>query len=385
MRYNYIRKTFRHNGKQYQVYGATLEEAITKMVEKKKELESSLEAKGGNMTVKEWFDLWKSTYKDNTKMTAKSLKMYDEKFVYLKPIYGMKLKDVQEGHLQKILNAEAGRSFSHLNKLRSVMTQLFSKARKLRYIVFDPSEDLTLPDYTKGTRRSLTDDERQSMLAVVNTHKAGLWIQTMLYAGLRPGETAALLWGDINFDKNEIHVTTALESGSRQRKDPKTAAGIRTIPIHANLKPLLMQARREDPDLVFPNYADKPQSTDNLNNLWKGFIRTWDIANGAQVYRNKIIESTLADDLVPYTLRHTFCTDLEKAGVPLNVAKYLMGHTDIATTAKIYTHTDTKTLHKNMKKMVPIKKKSVKYRVKKQFVPKKPSDTSTFNRSTNRL
>ena len=46
----------------------------------------------------------------------------------------------------------------------------------------------------------------------------------------------------------------------------------------------------------------------------------------------------VADDLVPYCLRHTFCTDLQDAGVPINIAKELMGHSDISITAKIYTH-----------------------------------------------
>ena len=42
---------------------------------------------------------------------------------------------------------------------------------------------------------------------------------------------------------------------------------------------------------------------------------------------------------LPYCLRHTYGTDLQDAGVPINVAKYLMGHSDITTTANIYTDT----------------------------------------------
>jgi integrase len=46
-----------------------------------------------------------------------------------------------------------------------------------------------------------------------------------------------------------------------------------------------------------------------------------------------------AADLRPYCLRHTYGTDLQDADVPINVAKYLMGHEDIATTGNIYTDT----------------------------------------------
>ena len=49
----------------------------------------------------------------------------------------------------------------------------------------------------------------------------------------------------------------------------------------------------------------------------------------------------IADDLVLYCLRHTFCTDLQKAGVSLNIARIIMGHEDIRVTAGIYTYTDS--------------------------------------------
>ncbi len=55
--------------------------------------------------------------------------------------------------------------------------------------------------------------------------------------------------------------------------------------------------------------------------------------------REGVIATNPADDLCPYCLRHTYGTDLQDAGVPINVAKYLMGHSDITTTANIYTDT----------------------------------------------
>lgn len=50
-------------------------------------------------------------------------------------------------------------------------------------------------------------------------------------------------------------------------------------------------------------------------------------------------DPVLFSQLQPYCLRHTYCTDLQRAGVSLNVAKYLMGHSNISVTANIYTHT----------------------------------------------
>ena len=84
---------------------------------------------------------------------------------------------------------------------------------------------------------------------------------------------------------------------------------------------------------------------------WHNFCREMDIANGATIYRNQITKSTLAEDLEPYLLRHTFCTDCQAAGVPLNVAKELMGHSDISVTAKIYTHMVDEVFEQNRKRL----------------------------------
>lgn len=62
-------------------------------------------------------------------------------------------------------------------------------------------------------------------------------------------------------------------------------------------------------------------------------------------------KSTLSKDLEPYLLRHTFCTDCQAAGVPINVAKELMGHSDISVTAKIYTHMVDEVFEQNRQRL----------------------------------
>ena len=76
-----------------------------------------------------------------------------------------------------------------------------------------------------------------------------------------------------------------------------------------------------------------------------------DLRMGAEVENGKIVRHAIAPDLTPYCLRHTFCTDLQRAGVPINVAKELMGHASIAVTANIYTHRDQGVLHSNMARL----------------------------------
>ena len=74
--------------------------------------------------------------------------------------------------------------------------------------------------------------------------------------------------------------------------------------------------------------------------MWQDFRTAMDDTERELIAAGKI--TPIAEHqppIVPYDLRHTFCTDLERAGVPLNVASKLMGHASIEITAKIYTHT----------------------------------------------
>ncbi len=60
---------------------------------------------------------------------------------------------------------------------------------------------------------------------------------------------------------------------------------------------------------------------------------------------------TMVLTMLCWGLRHTFCTDCQAAGVPINVAKEWMGHSDISVTAKIYTHMVDEVFEQNRMRM----------------------------------
>ena len=62
---------------------------------------------------------------------------------------------------------------------------------------------------------------------------------------------------------------------------------------------------------------------------------------GCKMYRNQLIPPyPVAPDLVPYCLRHSYCTNLARKGIDIRMAQKLMGHSDISLTANIYTNLD---------------------------------------------
>lgn len=227
----------------------------------------------------------------------------------------------------------------HTSKVVHLLKAIFRQAQDDRLIPFDPARNIKLPrGLQKGSHRRITDREREMILRTADNHPAGLYVRIILYAGLRPGEVAALRWSDIDLKKRVIHVRRALKRDDTVGP-PKSAAGIRDVPIPDQLCTALLAARKRGDAPVVEKLRGGTLDNRGKEMLWRSFKRQMELDNGAEVYRNQIISHVVADDLTPYCLRHTYCTDLEAAGVPITVAAYLMGHSEISVTADYYTHT----------------------------------------------
>ena len=344
------RSTFSYMGKQYERTSTTSEREANRKADKLlKDLEDGVIGISKNMRVSAWAIEWMETYK-KPKMTAKSYKRHErciEKIINPQ-IGGLRLCEVTDIHIQKVMNSRAGYSFSEVKFLYDTLKAMFRKARKSRLITYDPAEDLDMPSYTKGSHRSITDSERGHFLKVAETHHAGLMFKTMLYCGLRTGEVAALSWKDIDFKSRMLNVVASMESGKGTLKAPKTAAGVRKIPIPDIIYNELFERCSEPFQPVFTQETTGMRHTEtSRSKAWRSFKNAMDDSMGAVwekvkardgKMRLKKVLSVVAPDLVPYCMRHTYCTDLQTKGVSLKMASYLMGHTDIKVTANIYTH-----------------------------------------------
>ena len=272
-----------------------------------------------------------------------------------KPVGKIKPMDVQ-----LFLNSLQGFSESYIKKIYDITCQVFRHA----YINGMTDSDLTLnlkrPKGLKGkTGRSLTENEREVLLDVLNgyitedfaksrklsdnpiPHRGNLFCKIMLYCGLRPSEVAALLQKDVNLTDGYIDVNkTRKKDGSIG--DPKSDAGFRKVPIPDHLINELSKTKRNPFDLVCPQSSGAMHTETSMKTMWKNIKRLMNIGMGAQIKNNQLIPPLpLADDFTMYNLRHTYCTDLERKGVPINIARQLMGHSTIILTSKIYTHAST--------------------------------------------
>lgn len=331
-------KTFTYDGKRYYMRGDSIQECFEKWARKLADLESGKKQITKNMRFDAWTKEWLETYKEPT-VSAETLDSYKSNIrVHILPLLGpMPLKSIKAIHCQRVINQMTGMSAKMLSRVSQLMFSIFDDALDNDLIAENPARKLKIPKGTKNPRRAITPTERKYILMTADKHRAGLWVLLMLYCGLRPAEAAGLRWMDVNIkDKTLTVIQAAKRSGTIG--SPKTDAGRRKIPIP---DALLERLEPKEPyDYVCTNTQGNRLTSTPMQRLWKSFKNQMNIEMGCQTSNRGIAlpPYRVADDLVPYCLRHTYCTDLRDAGVDITVAKYLMGHSSIAITSEIYTH-----------------------------------------------
>ncbi|WNX85216.1 site-specific integrase [Agathobaculum sp. NTUH-O15-33] len=358
--------TYTFEGKRYYVRSSVSQrDADKKAAKAQQEREDGSLLIGDDIRVADYAIRWAKTYKSTT-VSDSVYHAYTARIDnHIIPIIGpLKMKNVRPTNLQEIMNNQAGKSKTHCDKLLVTIRAIFHQAVKDGVIRRDPSEDISAPKATDGTHRTITTEERAAALSVAETNRFGLAIKLMLCCGLRPQEAAALRWCDIDQVNRRLMIRHAVKK-SGTIGEPKSSAGKRNIPI----PPMLWDSFKFPDNLdafVLTNTRGEYFSYTSMRRAWSIFKREMDLALGAETEKNAdgktktrygvpvIVKSVIASDLDMYCFRHTYCTDLESAGVPLNVAKYLMGHSSIVLTSKIYTHMREDTLSSAAEKIAAI-------------------------------
>lgn len=160
-------------------------------------------------------------------------------------------------------------------------------------------------------------------------HLAGL-------LGLRREEITGLKWKYVDFKERVIHIHEVRTSAGKNVivKAPKNEKSRRTLYIIDELYTLLLQQRcrqTEYQELLGEAYMDtgyvlvrddgKPYRVNSVTEQFKEFLEKHDLPK-----------------LRLHDLRHTFNSILYDEGVDLKAISEALGHSDIGTTNKIYTH-----------------------------------------------
>lgn len=204
----------------------------------------------------------------------------------------------------------------------------------------------------KKKRRELTTSETRATLAYMEAHPEDLLMPLLYYTGMRRGEAVALKWRDIDLDAGIIHISHNLDLRTGKLGDTKSEAGVRVVPIPAQLRNALLPYQGIADALVVPAPEGGFMNSHSFTRRWNRVrvelyalapdIQTEEIRNpylGAG-YRSDLHkdEVFVGSVLTPHFYRHNYATLLYWAGVDLLTAQSYLGHSDAGTTLQIYTH-----------------------------------------------
>lgn len=332
-KYKY-RKRFTYEGKVYSVY-ADREIDLGRLMERKlEELRHSPKILNEYTTVSEWAYKCIESYKTNQNPRTHRDYIYTVRANILSMIGNRLISSIRPIDCQEVLNAQAGRSTSQINTVYQALTFLFSHALENSLIASDPTAHLVRPSGTRGHRRALTAYERSVMIKVAKTDRRYYLYLLMIMCGCRPSEAAEARGRDImKIDGYYmLHI-----------RGTKTELSDRYVPIPEELYCLIRNTPKQETIAL----NERGNKITNQARLWDSFCRQLNLEMGCRTYRNKLVPPyPLAQDLVPYCLRHEYCTNLAREGVDVRTAQKLMGHTTIKTTVNIYTHVDNTALIK---------------------------------------
>lgn len=262
----------------------------------------------------EWkTETWESDklgYNTKQRAYAKPYERIVERFADT-PIKNIVPRDVE--NWLKSLEKRYSQKSIQMHKL--IANRIFSHAVLCGDRLDNPCIYVRPPKGTGKTIRELPTDEDVERVKSGLSLPGGLLHYFVLYTGLRRGEVLGLCYGDIDRVKKVLHVRRSMyyESSAPKTKEPKTAAGIRSLPIPDILLERLPKGKAED--RVFPTM----QKT-----TFEKLLQRYHKQCG--------ISCTL------HQLRHGYATMLYDAGVDVKTAQYYLGHTSIKMTMDLYTH-----------------------------------------------
>lgn len=214
----------------------------------------------------------------------------------------------------------------------------FKKAVNNRMITFNPVPLAEIPKCKeKKEKYVFTKEEQNQLMEYIKKSYLYDFFRVTIMTGMRNGETRALRWCDIDFEKKLISVNHTLVwvTGEGHMLDtPKTRASKRKIPMLSQVYDILSVKKKQ---------ADS-MGTGNEDNFVFCLPDGFELSRSRIEIQLEITEKHMLEEGIPvghftcHTLRHAFATRAIENVMKPQVLKTILGHSNISMTMDLYAH-----------------------------------------------
>ncbi len=255
-----------------------------------------------SLTLQEVYDMWLPSHAKS--VSINTLNNYGSAFAHLISIHDVAIGDITYLQLQAIIDhmLSTGLSYSSCKKVRTLISQLFDYSIINCWCTTNYAKFLNL-GHNKPVRphKPFTTQAINRLWRLESPlHDIPL---ILLYTGMRASELINLKARDVNRKQHTLKITSA-----------KTKSGIRTIPIHDRIWPII--EHRLDAVYII-------QECRTYSSLSRDFDKAMKAINAKHT---------------THDCRHTFATRLDNEGANYNAKRLLLGHASGNVTDGVYTH-----------------------------------------------
>ena len=321
-------------------FGKTKQDALVKMRSGQRNVQDGLPLPPERLTLGAYLERW---LEDSVKPTVRPYTFKSYSILvhrHITPELGKThLTRLTAQEIQSFLNQklQSGLSPRSVQYLHAVLRRALGQAERWGIVPRNVARFASAPHVPQANIQPLSPVEAKKLLAAVHGDRLEALYTVALAVGLRQGEALGLRWEDVHLEAGtlSVKVTSQKIDGVNVLVQPKTERSRRTV----KLPDICLEALRA-------HKARQDVERDKVGEAWQG---SWGLifceAGGSPLSRYSVtrrFQSILVNAGIEkhrfHDLRHTCATLLLAQGVSLRVLMETLGHSQMATTADIYSH-----------------------------------------------
>lgn len=319
-----------------------LQEKINDKIEQKKQ---------SKITLGQLLDLWWKHHKVSIRQSSQV--NYEKLLRYIRENINTEalIRNTDTKFYQDFINGLT-QSYEYKKKFRSVLKMALDHAVDLEMINMNPvvRTKVPKPALTKETYENVEDKylEEDEMIRLLNVYYStfqsvhhGRLAEFMYLTGLRVGEAISLTVDDYDPNSKTIKVIGTLDYSdgykNAKKEMPKTLASYREIDLSNRAIEIIDELILENKlkfkgrtSYLFVGKTGKPIQINAFNNSLK-------------TMNDKLGKNAIKKKMSSHIFRHSHISLLAELNIPVKAIMERVGHADMETTMKIYTHVTKKT------------------------------------------
>lgn len=208
-----------------------------------------------------------------------------------------------------------------LVSLNSLVKSFLEFCEQEGYIDKTPYFKITMKNAKEGEKIDpFSLNEIKAILQSIPDLRLKAFLMTAFLTGLRTGEQLALLWSDIDFENKKININKSLNL-SGVITSPKNKPSIREVDLLEPVEKILKELKATEPANKKMIFLSVPKRTQDFQRAFK-----------------KLLKALNLKDRKLYATRHTFASLMLSQGEEPMWISQTLGHKDLNTTYKTYSH-----------------------------------------------